>query len=554
MRLILILLLIFTTYTHAESTKETGTLYCGTADSSVLGEEDIIISFVNGISNNLQRTENSRKTLVQELLNSDVCESETCIVEKFYNKKDGILFSIDDAQELRFVSNELEGFASRKAFANFITYTKVRYNIYKKLINKINPNEDFKGDDALIEYMDNMRNDFIDGESSQYHVPFSLWGTNIAEGWVDWLKQEFDISSSASYYLSSIVYFNSSDDIYDQFYKNRYESILRITYLSKREFYKDDDNAAQAVTRTVESLVTYLEEHFLAGKKVIVVAHSQGNHMIELAYTVLKEKWGNNVEKSIKVVGVASVASTTPNNTYVTSLNDYTVLGAFDAFQGEPLAGNFELTDGDDNDATNHGFDTVYLNKNLLGYYKPQGGNITEVITGSDQKTNLRDVVIGLIKGSVNAAVASPPEIESGSLLTASLRWEKHDDMDLWTDEPDTDQHVNYNFSEGVYGSLDRDDTDGEGPEHYSLNNDFACSELAEKSWSFGIQQYPDGGNEEIAHFSIKIGNSALASKSYVSNSWPPEIQWIATVSFSEIDSSRKMKFTITLNDGVIEN
>lgn len=544
MRLILITaLLSFVTSVYAEDLKESGTLYCETSVN-----EAVVISFVNGISNSVSNAEKSRKKLSQQLASKNICDGNNCIVEKFYNKGDGLL---DDDDELKFVGQNLESISANKAFAQFITYTKIRYKHYKKLIKKLSPNEDFSSDNELIDFIDNIRNDFRDGEPSKYEVPFSEWGFNVSQGWAGYLKEKFGIS--ITYYLGSIEFYEY--ERYNNFYKGRFQSILTQTYLSEREFYKDDNSAAQAVTRTVEGLVTYLEEHFLAGKKVVVVAHSQGNHMIELAYGVLRTKWGANIENAIKVVGVASVASTTPNNTYVTSSEDGTVLGLYDAFNGDPLPANFELKNGWDDDLfLDHGFDGVYLNHNLKGFYKPTAGNISKVVTGEVEKTNLRDVVLGLIEGSIDVAIASPPEIESGSLLTASLRWEQYSDMDLWTDEPGDNANVSYQNEVGIYGSLDRDDTDGEGPEHYSVSDELQCSDIAGKTWLFGIHQYPSGGSAAISHFSIKLGNTSLAHKSYRLDNWPSDIQWLGKVSLEEMDLNGRVGFTIELNGDVITN
>jgi hypothetical protein len=552
MRLILTIIFISITSTlsYAEELKESGKLYCGTSGGGAIsGDESVIVSFLNGINNSISATEKSRKKLSEQLLSKGICDGINCIVEKFYNKKDGILFSLDDDDELEFVGQDLESVSANKAFARFITYTKIMYNSYKNLIRKRNPNEDFSSDNELVTLMNNIRNDFRDGKSLNYHVPFSDWGFNISEGWASYLKEKFNIS--VSYYLASIEFHEYEK--FNNFYKRTFQSILTQTYLSEREFYKDDDSAAQTVTRTVEGLVTYLEEHFLAGKKVIVVAHSQGNHMIELAYGILRNKWGSSIESAIKVVGVASVASTTPNNTYITSSEDGTVLGLHDAFNGEPLPANFELKDGWDDDLfTDHGFDGVYLNHNLKGFYNPTDGNTSKVVTGEVEKTSLRDVVLGLVEGSIEVAIASSPEIESGSLLTASLRWEQYPDMDLWTDEPGDNSHVSYQNKSGMYGYLDRDDTDGEGPEHYSLSNELQCSDMSGKTWVFGIHQYPGGGSSAISHFSIKLGNTSLAHKSYNVNNWPSDIQWLGKVSLEEMDSNGRIEFTILLNSGVV--
>ena len=538
-----ILSLLVSTASLAETVS--GKLYCSNANT-----DDIktVVVFLNGISNTLDGAETSRQLLQAKL--RSVCNGTDCVVQKFYNKADGLA---DDIQELSFVGG-LERDSANSAFRRLVIEMKIGYLRYKASLEK-NPNinvDDYKENDEKVWKELKRMYDEAKDSSSDSQIVFSAAGSNITEWLINHLLSSEDILSPySSIYLASM---KNKELLYDAKYKYYYSSTLTEYYLSKREFYGSDANADKAVTRTVEGLVTYLEEHMLSGKKIVVVAHSQGNHMIELAYGILKEKWGLSAVKSIQVVGVAAVASTTPSDTYLTWDDDDIVLNSYDnASYGDPLVGNFSVTDQSPADGTNdHSFTEVYLNHNLRGRYNPNGrGNLSgvqEYLSDTNTEYPVDDWIIGLIKGSIDAARPYISEISSTGFITATLRWEQYSDMDLWTNE--NDEHtVFYEDMTGTYGSLDRDDTDGDGPEHYTAN--IECTNAGNKTWKFGIHQYPSGGSSAIAHFSIKIGNAILQHKSYSLTSWPSSTQWIGTVTLGEVSQSSVVPYSITISDKI---
>ncbi|MEA2017919.1 MAG: hypothetical protein U9N59_05680 [Campylobacterota bacterium] len=527
---------------HAETV--TGRLSCITASNNNV---NTVVVFLNGITNTLEDAENSRLLLESKL--SDTCNGVDCIVQKFYNKTDGFF---DDRDELDFVGG-LERDSANVAFRKLIIQMKIGYIRYKSLLkDKVNIDDYKEADDKVWAELTRLYNKAKDS-STDSEVEFSKAGTNITEWLIDSLLNSENIPSP--YNSIFITSMKNKQAIYDIKYKHYYSSTLTEYYLSDREFYKSDNNADKAVTRTVESLVSYLEEHMLSGKKIVVVAHSQGNHMIELAYGVLKEKWGTTAVQAIQVVGVASVASTTPSNTYLTWDDDHTVLNIYDKdTDGDPLVSNFTTTDNSEaGDIINdHNFIEVYMNHNLKGRYQPNGrGNLSNVQTYLEdtQEYPVDDWIIGLIKGSIEASTPYTSEISTSGFINATLRWEEHDDMDLWINE-NNENSVSYENMTGIYDStLDRDDTDGEGPEHYTSN--ISCENVHNKIWKFGIHQYPSGNNSAIAHFSIRIGNLSPISKSYSLSSWPSDKQWIGTITFGDMYQYSQVPYTITIEDTI---
>ena len=155
---------------------------------------------------------------------------------------------------------------------------------------------------------------------------------------------------------------------------------------------------------------------------------------------------------------------------------------------------------------------------------------------------SIDDWIIGLIDGSIDAAIPYENQISISGFINASLRWEDYDDMDLWIDE-NGENTVNFANKTGVFdSSLDRDD---KGPEHYTSN--ISCENVHNKTWRFGIQQYKNGGYEAVTHFSMRIGNMTPLTKSYSSANWPSDVQWIGTISFGDISQSNQVSYTMTI-------
>ena len=443
------------------------------------GDLSTVVVFLNGITNTVADAENSRSILASKL--GSLCNGTDCIVQKFYNKTDGFF---DDNNELDFIG-DLERDSANIAFVRLITQAKIGYLRFRSEFEK-RPNfnsELYEEDDKKVWKELTRLADKAKNSSSDAQIEFSTAGSNITSWLIDKLIDSENICGrGCSIFLTSM---EKKKDLYDAKFRSYYKSTLTEYYLSNRDFYGNDREADHAVTRTVEGLVSYLEEHMLSGEKIVVVAHSQGNHMIELAYGVLEEKWGASALQSIQVVGVASVASTNPSNTYLTWDDDHVVLRFYDnGSDGDPLVGNFSVTNDDPSDGTNdHSFTEVYMNHNLTGRYDPNGrGNLSGVQSFLDDNLNhpVDDWIIGLIEGSIEASIPYVNDIISTGFITATLRWEQYSDMDLWTNE-NGENLVSYQDKMGIYnGGLDRDDTDGEGPEHYTA--DIECKDAANKT------------------------------------------------------------------------
>ncbi len=83
------------------------------------------------------------------------------------------------------------------------------------------------------------------------------------------------------------------------------------------------------IAGVINDTLSHLRNDMVDGSSVVVVSHSQGNLFAEAIYSQLTA----SERKRVRFVGVASVASSTPNNRYVTFNTDLAVFGAFNGLR-----------------------------------------------------------------------------------------------------------------------------------------------------------------------------------------------------------------------------
>ncbi len=391
-----------------------------------------VVLFVNGINNKKVEAHASMLALKNKITESGICND--CDIEYFYNKTDGFF---NDVGELVFTSKQ-EKKSADKSLVNLIYLLMHDFLVEKDRLekNQFNYNKSFKDkDDAVWKELSLMQEILNDEVSSSFNndnikIPFHKSGKKVTEWLITYLKTKLQIPSV----YNSVFLYTMKDGAneYNDIFKDRYFETLSLVYLSEKEIYKDRTDANYAISETVDDLVLKLEGYLRLGRKIVVVAHSQGNHIIELAYSVLQRKGGADTMDSIQVVGVASVASVTPNNTYLTWDKDYTVLVSHDLNSlSHPLKGNFHTTSLDNQTnlnilttnlplevikgtlkkyriGPNHSFNNVYLNTHLKGRYYPESngntGGITEYLANNTTEYSIDSWIMGLIKGSIDSA------------------------------------------------------------------------------------------------------------------------------------------------------
>lgn len=193
---------------------------------------------------------------------------------------------------------------------------------------------------------------------------------------------------------------------------------------------------------------TKIDSWMLEGKKLLFVAHSQGNLFVNSAYTYTTSKVSGD---SVKVIHIAP-ASPITNGPHILADQDLVINGL-------------------------RAFGTVPSVTHSIPIYKPLMNNHGRDFLGHGLIETYMNPAFGMyssIKGHVNQALTelkAPPIQASQGFFTATLSWDGIGDVDLHTNEP-TGSHVFYRNKQGTSGYLDVDNTQGFGPEHYFASCD----------------------------------------------------------------------------------
>jgi hypothetical protein len=195
---------------------------------------------------------------------------------------------------------------------------------------------------------------------------------------------------------------------------------------------------------------TRIDNWIVEGKKLLFVAHSQGNLFANVAYDYAKGKVG---EQSVKVLHVAPASFRTSGG-HVLADWDLVIEGlrsivgnlprithAIPSYSNRPAGVNGKK------DRLGHGFVEIYINPNLF-----------------------TSVDIGMYMDNALNSLKAPYAAQSG-FFTATLTWGGSGDADLHVYEPDG-TWVYYVNKQGNAGYLDIDDRGSNGPEHYYASCD----------------------------------------------------------------------------------
>lgn len=236
--------------------------------------------------------------------------------------------------------------------------------------------------------------------------------------------------------------------------------------------------ALQALTvgATVQNVVTQqaIQQHvgvyrsnISEGRKVLVVAHSQGNFFANSAYQQIPA----DERPSFGIVAVATPANSVGGNGPYTTIDDDWVIGLVPGH----LAAN--VSNGEVS-FPGHSFVDIYL------------------VGGSPSLTKIRNDV----RAEINL-LDQPPIISTDGVITVTLTWGNQPDVDLHAFEPNG-EHVYYVNPNGQSGELDVDDVSGFGPEHYTV----ACDTLEVGTYRVGVNYYR-GSSPETASVRVEAGN-----------------------------------------------
>jgi hypothetical protein len=237
------------------------------------------------------------------------------------------------------------------------------------------------------------------------------------------------------------------------------------------------DGAQLVGAQDTRQHVENYRRNILQGKKVVLVAHSQGNFFANQSHGLLTA----DERRSFGIVGVATpanrVASGGPHITY---FGDLVILAvrAFNLRAGRfpPLPANTDTPSGTD-DLTGHFFQDSYLAPGSAGRSRI-ASNVVDTFDSLEEPAG---------------------EAEDG-IITATLTWGAQPDVDLHAFEPDG-THIFYANPRGRTGFLDVDDVTSFGPEHIYVD----CERLAAGTYRFGVN-YFRGSGPETARVNIQAG------------------------------------------------
>jgi hypothetical protein len=265
------------------------------------------------------------------------------------------------------------------------------------------------------------------------------------------------------------------------------------------------DYSALITTDSLKNHVNTYRTAIAEGKKVILVAHSQGNLFGNQAYKILS----TSEKRSFGMVSVANADNNVLGNyteqaVYTTLINDRVILKLIDLqlhLPTSPMSPNTEnLTVSED--PRGHSFIASYMVE----------GSVSEIqITG--------DIVTAL------GSLYTPYQLVEPGVITVSLTWGSAPDIDLHVYEPNGTQVCWYNM-DGPSGSLDRDDRSYNGPEHYHVPT---CETLEKGIYEIALD-YFKGTTPDIATVQVEAGllsrtyEIPMSSEDYGSSSWPVQI------------------------------
>lgn len=188
---------------------------------------------------------------------------------------------------------------------------------------------------------------------------------------------------------------------------------------------------------------TRIDNWGLEGKKLLFIAHSQGNLFVNNAYNYALNTL---TAENVKVVHVAP-ASPLLSGPHVLANQDLVINGL-------------------------RAVGSVASNTHSIPVYIPFGNNHGRDLMGhgfTETYMNAAFPMLNDIKKHIHTALdtlVAPPAEASSGFFTVTLTWDGSGDVDLHTFEP-SGSHVFYRNLSGETGYLDVDNVTGYGPEHY---------------------------------------------------------------------------------------
>jgi hypothetical protein len=246
-------------------------------------------------------------------------------------------------------------------------------------------------------------------------------------------------------------------------------------------FMADEDLAAHVQT---------YRDHRRKGRKVVVIAHSQGNLYANAAHRSLFPSDSAPGQRSFGIVGVATPAPTVAG----WSPSDCGLLGCYTTFFEDLVmqAVRRKLPD------------TLPANMSaLLVGGRPSGGDLLYhgLLESYLQVDDARERILGQVAAFVEGFDELEWTVHDG-MITVSLEWDSDADLDLHVYENDGAEHVYYAYPAGAGGFLEADDDDGYGPENYRAD----CGYVGAGGYEFAVGYFA-GSGPTTARLRVQAGD-----------------------------------------------
>lgn len=365
------------------------------------------------------------------------------------------------------------------AVFNGVMTTKYQADLAKKHLKLIHGNKSAQGDEIKYEVLYNHSNGFEDFvETFEQRLKeqkgilagrFELFFEALKGGGIWWYN--------IAYYAPSVT--GTLTDFGDWVKTNAIDNLTLLL--------KDPPTMSNYMEHR-----TRIDSWVLEGKKMLFVAHSQGNLFANVAYTYALTK---TTSDSVKVVHIAPASPTLSG--------DHTLADKDLVINGLRLTGSVpRITD----------FIPAYLER-------PAGLNFTTDLLGHgliEIYINPELTISSRVKSQINTALATlvaPPALATTGFFTVTSTWNGLGDVDLHVIEPDG-SHVFYNTRSGVTGYLDVDNTVANGPEHYYATCN--SSKLQEGTYHVSLANYKKAEGRSAVVQVASLNEGVLGTKSVI--------------------------------------
>ena len=248
------------------------------------------------------------------------------------------------------------------------------------------------------------------------------------------------------------------------------------------EIVKAKAKALKSIPADQSNHVTYYSADLLAGKRVFVVAHSQGNLFANAALKEAAIAVPDDAS-SLAMVGVATPAARQFRDSFYRTAHDDRVIDSLRITENVLPSNIDNRLDDDRRSSSNHWFLSDYM---------------------ADGLPSRKDIDIELKR--LAATVPFPTRQAEEGAIRATLTWDAQPDVDLHAFEPNG-SHVYYRNFTGRSGTLDVDDVTSFGPENYFV----ACNKIELGTYRIGVNYYR-GSAPSTATVSLFLGDGRIPS------------------------------------------